>query len=174
MRIYACVCWLVLAVGGCAAQDTNFSVGPQYLMTSGSPLFARPIATPSLSFETAMPQAGPIEATAEPAPAPQVEVISALLDAQRQMALMSIYYGIPTMNVIEISFREPAGEETLQPALPVSITESGVTELTDAEALRQRGYGVTLPEAAQQWNSGKRAAPHVYTNSDVERLRNGG
>lgn len=32
------------------AQDTNFAVGPQYLVTSGNPTFLRPIATPSLSL----------------------------------------------------------------------------------------------------------------------------
>jgi hypothetical protein len=137
-------------------------------------MFARPLATPSLSFETPMPQAGASEPAAEPpASSQQVEVISAVLEAQRQMALMSIYYGVPTVNVIEISFREPAGEESRR-AFPASITESGVTELTDAEALRHRGYGITLPEAAQLWKSGKRPAPRVYTNSDLERLRNGG
>jgi hypothetical protein len=171
MRICACVGLLVLVAGSSAAQDTNFSVGPQYLLTSGSPQFARPIATPSLSFETAMPQAGASEPAAEPASSQQVEVISAVLEAQRQMALMSIYYGVPNVNVIEISFREPAGEESRR-AFPASITESGVTELTDAEALRHRGYGITLPEAAQLWKSGKRAAPHMYTNSDIEQLRN--
>jgi hypothetical protein len=172
MRMCACVGLLVLVAGSCAAQETNFSIGPQYLMTSGSPMFARPIATPSLSFETPMPQAAVSEAGAEPASRAQVEVISAVLEAQRQMALMSIYYGVPSVNVIEISFREPAGEELSRPVFPASITESGVTELTDAEALRHRGYGVTLAEAAQLWKSGKRPAPHVYTNSDLERLRN--
>lgn len=32
------------------AQDTNFSVGPQYLVTTGSTMLLNPIATPSLSL----------------------------------------------------------------------------------------------------------------------------
>ncbi|MBZ5681706.1 MAG: hypothetical protein LAO24_16535 [Acidobacteriia bacterium] len=171
MRIYVCVGLLALVVGSCAAQETNFAVGPQYLMTSGSPLFARPIATPSLSFETPLPEAVTSEPAAEPVSGFQLEAISAAMEEQRQMALMAIYYGAPTVNVIEISFREPAGEESTRPALPFSITESGVTALTDAETLRRRGYGVTLAEAAQQWRARRSVAPHVFTNSDLENLQ---
>lgn len=32
------------------SQETNFPVGPQYLITNGSPITLRPIATPSLSL----------------------------------------------------------------------------------------------------------------------------
>ena len=37
------------------AQDTNFPAGPQYLVTSGSPMLLQPIATPSLSLSAPMP-----------------------------------------------------------------------------------------------------------------------
>lgn len=47
--------FLLLALAGtCFAQDTSFSTGPQYLITSGSPQFAKPIATPSLTFSSAI------------------------------------------------------------------------------------------------------------------------
>jgi hypothetical protein len=36
------------------AQDTTFAQGPQYLIVNGSPLFLRPIATPTLSFSSAI------------------------------------------------------------------------------------------------------------------------
>jgi len=41
---------LPVLVGMSFAQDTNFPIGPQYLVTSGNPLFLQPIATPSLSL----------------------------------------------------------------------------------------------------------------------------
>ncbi|HEV2402329.1 MAG TPA: hypothetical protein VGS27_35700 [Candidatus Sulfotelmatobacter sp.] len=47
--------FLLLAFAGtCFAQDTNFSTGPQYLVTNGSPLFNQSIATPSLTFSSAI------------------------------------------------------------------------------------------------------------------------
>lgn len=47
--------FLLLALAGtCFAQDTSLSTGPQYLITNGSPQFAQPIATPSLTFSSAI------------------------------------------------------------------------------------------------------------------------
>lgn len=174
MRIVVCACCLLLLAGVCSAQDTNFPVGPQYLMTFDSPLFARPIATPSLSFETALPEAGTSEPAAPQVPTEQYQAVSQVLDLQRQQYLPAVYWGAPIVSVVEINFRELTEEGSPSPTLPASITESGVIAVTTAQALRERGYGVTLPEAAQRWKSRNGAAPHVYTNSDIERLRNGG
>ena len=54
---------LVVLTGISFAQDTNFSVGPQYLVTNGSPLLLQPISTPSLSFGSGLsdPYASPTE-----------------------------------------------------------------------------------------------------------------
>jgi len=174
MRICVCACCLLLLAGICSAQDTNFPVGPQYLMTFDSPQFARPIATPSLSFETALPEAGASEPSSAQAPTEEYQAISNILEVQRQQYLPSVYWGTPMVSVVEINLRELTEEGSAHPALPASITESGVIALTDAQALRERGYGVTLPEAAQHWKGRQGGAPHVYTNSDIERLRNGG
>jgi hypothetical protein len=60
---------LLALVGFSFAQDTNFSAGPQYLVTTGSPMLLRPIATPSLSLGEMQPvavTAGTNETTAEP------------------------------------------------------------------------------------------------------------
>jgi len=47
---------LVLPLAGLSlAQDANFPAGPQYLVTSGSPMLLRSIATPSLSLNAPMP-----------------------------------------------------------------------------------------------------------------------
>lgn len=39
MRLCGLVCFALVAVGMGAAQDSNFSAGPQYLMNYGSPMF---------------------------------------------------------------------------------------------------------------------------------------
>ena len=170
MKIAALISLLLLFAGMCAAQDTNFATGPQYLMTFGSPMFAKPISTPSLSFEAPMVQAGVSEPVEPQVSKEEYEVVSSILDDQRQACLFAIYYGLPSVNVIDISFRDGSrGEGTL----PLSITESGVTEVTDPQALRQRGYGVTLSEAATFSKAHRPHAPRVYTNSDIDRLRQG-
>lgn len=47
---------LVISLAGLSfAQDTNFSAGPQYLVTTGSPMLMQTIATPSLSLNAPMP-----------------------------------------------------------------------------------------------------------------------
>ena len=171
MRIcFAAFLLMFVLINISGAQETNFAVGPQYLMTSGSPLFAQPIATPSLSLGEAVPQTGANKEIAEHVAAND-EVLNSILELQRQMTLPSIYYGWPRISVVEISFREPSRQYLS--SLPVSIVESGVVETTDVQALRVRGYGVTLPEAAAYWKAHKVSAPRSYTNSDIERLRNG-
>ena len=45
----------------CFAQDTNFQQGPQYLVVNASPLFLRPISTPTLSFSSTI--SGPYNGT---------------------------------------------------------------------------------------------------------------
>ena len=89
MRSFVCACCLLVLAGICWAQDTNFPVGPQYLMTFGSPLLARPIATPSLSFETPLLEAGTIEASAVQVPPEEYQPITQILELQRRQYLPS-------------------------------------------------------------------------------------
>jgi hypothetical protein len=68
MRLHRALLPLLALVGFSFAQDTNFSAGPQYLVTTGSPMLLRPIATPSLSLGETQPvavNAGTDETTAE-------------------------------------------------------------------------------------------------------------
>jgi hypothetical protein len=68
MRLHPALLPLLALVGFSLAQDTNFSAGPQYLVTTGSPMLLRPIATPSLSLGETQPvavSAGTNETTAE-------------------------------------------------------------------------------------------------------------
>jgi len=161
MRIRGALFLLLALSGFSAGQDTNFPVGPQYLMNYGSPLFARPIATPSLTFDT------PTQSAVAATPSSSSEAFATVPELEHQADLFPIYYGVPRVSVIEISYREPAER---RPTLPLSIVNSGVAESTDAASLRVRGFGVTLGEAAGYWKINKAHARHLYTNEDIRRL----
>jgi hypothetical protein len=165
IRIFCCLLFLV---GVSAAQDSNFAVGPQYLMNYGSALFARPIATPSVAFDSSMstPEM-PVENNVT---ASENETVSVISDFPPQADLFPIYYGVPRVSVIELSLRQPR-EQASSVNLPGSFFESGGVQVTDMQSLRLRGYGVTLPEAAAYWKSRHVTTPRVYTNADTERLR---
>ncbi|HEX4786040.1 MAG TPA: hypothetical protein VH350_16990 [Candidatus Sulfotelmatobacter sp.] len=163
MRLGSLFCLLIALVGVCAAQDSNFSVGPQYLIT-GSPIFARPVATPTLSLNTPLPpipdlpQIGPVIGT-------QPYIADPVLEHQAD--LFPIYYGYAMPSVVEIVGAEPPRE------LPASIIDPGVAGITTAQSLNESGYGVPLGETASYWKAHKPRAPRVYTNADVERLHGG-
>lgn len=53
MRLSLVLFFLSLA-GFCFAQDATVALGPQYLIVNGSPMFMRAIATPTLSFSSAI------------------------------------------------------------------------------------------------------------------------
>jgi len=146
---------LLVLTGVCAAQDTNFSVGPQYLITTDSPLFLRPIATPTLSFSTPPPSAA--AATQESAGA---QTFSTPPELRNQASLFSIYYGTPAVSVVAITQEEPPSPR------PAGTVEVGVTRMTDVQSLRDLGYAGSLPAAA----SHKAPATRNYTNADIDRL----
>jgi hypothetical protein len=150
--------------------ETHFNSGPQYLIPSGSPEFLHPISPPSLSFPSGLTQSPTLVTTVSEPKADEAisDMVSAVLDEQARTVLYSMYYGYPQPNVVEIAFRTAAEREA---APPSSIAESGIVELTSAQALRDRGYGVTLAEAAARWKAHTVRARRVYTNDDIERLR---
>ncbi len=161
MRLASLFCLVFALVGINAAQDTNFPVGPQYLMTFGSPLFAQPIATPSLSLDTPLP---PIRSLPEIGPVIGNQPFIANPELQEKADLFPILYGYPMTSVVELMSVEPPRE------LPASFVDAGVVGITDAQSLHERGYGVPLGETASFWKAHKPRATHVYTNADVERL----
>ena len=165
-RIFSC---LLLLVGVSAAQDSNFPDGPQYLMNYGSPLLARPIATPSLSLDS--PVVASEMTPQDNVAAAENEAVAPVPEFLPQADLFPIYYGAPRVSFIEVSFREPGEKSAVLNPLPISFVETGVVELTDTQSLRLRGYGVTLPEAAAYWKAHHVSPPRVYTNADTERLR---
>jgi len=165
MRLSYLVC-LLLALGGISsAQDTNFAVGPQYLITTDSPLFLRPIATPSLSFE-----AQPL-GTSAVFPETAAAGSSSLPEVSGPANLAKIYWGEPNggerVSEIEITSSE------LPRNLPPGCLDTGVTLLADDRSLQEQGYGVTLGEVASYWKTHGPRASHLYTNRDLERLHGG-
>lgn len=120
MRLATLSCLLFVLLGISAAQDTNFPVGPQYLLT-GSPTLARPIATPTLSLDTpippipSLPEVGPAVTDQSFIPNPELH----------EPDLLPIFYGYPMPSVVVLISPESPLE------LPQSIVEAGVTGMTD-------------------------------------------
>ena len=170
MRVSFCCTVLVLAFLGAAfGQDTNFASGPQYLMNYGSPLFARPISTPSMSLSGPPLELGASSATAGLAAGAENQTVTSRSATDLPFVdFFPIYYGVVPVSVIEISFAKESERSFRE--LPASILDTGVWEITTAEALRERGYGVTLAEGAEESKARGRHATHVYTNADIERL----
>jgi hypothetical protein len=169
-------CWtllgtllVLLRVGSAFGQDTNFATGPQYLM-QGSSLLARPISTPSRTLSGPALEVGASNATAAlSSGASNQDVSPPNPDALPAIDLFPIYYGTTRPSVVEISFSSGQSSEPL----PASILDSGVGQIADAQTLRERGYGVTIAEAAAFSKERIRHANHVYTNADIERLHSG-
>jgi len=197
---------LLLVTGVSFGQSTDFSTGPQYLVTTSSPLFLRPISTPSLSLgevQSAGASFGATEAAvAEEAPSPSeithktfysdvywgehslaeiearrlvtpsLSLSETTLGPETPSAGSGFLPGLPpqfppqTSQVIEIS------SAALPANLPPSIFDPGVTAVADAQTLRERGYGVPLGDVASFWKTHKRGAGRVFTNRDVQQLRN--
>jgi hypothetical protein len=161
MRLASLFCLFLVLAGITAAQDTNFPVGPQYLITTNSTLFLGNISTPSLSLGAPLPGIPSL-----PAIGPAVENQSFVgnPELRHQADLFPVYYGYPMATVVELTSAELPRE------LPASIVDLGVIGTTDPQSLRVRGYGIALGDAASFWKAHKRYATHVYTNADIERL----
>lgn len=158
MRL-SCLVGILLIVGGMAfAQqpETNFLVGPQYLITQPSPTLLQPIATPSyepsqpsgvLSSETGV--AGPVTIT---------------LPAY----LPSVYWGYPPPGEVEVSSQpEPASAAN---SLPPGYVDTGVDAIATPSWLHDRDYGMSPAQAARYWKAQHLHATHVYTNKDIDRI----
>jgi hypothetical protein len=161
MRLAVCMfCLLILSVF-CAAQsaETNFPMGPQYLITNGTPEFLRSIATPSLSFNSPLAPA-PVVATEtgtlEPSTPPPV--------IDTQTALPEILWGEIKPSTIEIT-----STSTVMNA-PPSLFDAGVTGFFNSQSVRDRDIGVSLAQAAAYWKAHKTLVSRLYTNADIERL----
>jgi hypothetical protein len=175
MRIFFCSAVIALASLAMAlGQETNFASGPQYLMTHGSSLFARPISTPSMSLSGPPLEVGATNASAGLTAGADNHTVTPRSAADLPFVdFFPIYYGVIPVSVIEISFVTESERSSLFRELPSSILDTGVWQVTTAQALRERGYGVTLAEGAEESKARVRHATHVYTNADVDRLHKG-
>jgi hypothetical protein len=88
MRLRLCFLVVVL-VGLSVAQETNFSIGPQYLITNGSPLLLQPIATPSLSFGPGL--SDPYASSTELAPS---HILSPVAETATNVYLGEVLWGV--------------------------------------------------------------------------------
>ena len=160
MRLGCLLSLLLALVGLGAAQDTNFPVGPQYLITTDSSMFLHPIATPSLSLEAPLP---PIPSLPQIGPTVSDQPFVEDPELRHQANLFPIYYGYPMISVVELTGSEPR-------ELPASIMDNGVTGTINSAWLLENGYGVPLGDTASYWKTHKPHAPRVYTNDDLQRL----
>jgi hypothetical protein len=175
--------WIMLVfslVTSAAAQqpETNFASGPQYLITTGSAMYARSITTPSLSLSAPPLQVGAANSTG-------ILIAGATADYQLppsavavpKIDLFPIFYGDAPVgspaNEIELSFPPGSNFVSATPSLPPSFSETGGGEFTTIEALREQGYGVTLAEVAASVKAHRMRLDRVYTNADVARLHGG-
>ncbi len=162
------------ALGTAFAQEMTFPSGPQYLMASGSPLFARPISTPSMSLSGPPLAVGASDATGVLIPgAENRTVLPPLAVALPSVDFLPIYYGYRPPSSIEISFSSASGETQPPNPLPASILDTGASQITTVQALREHGYGVTLAEAAAYRKARSHPPARVYTNADIDKLRGG-
>lgn len=162
LRALGLLCVLVLPA---AAQDTNFPSGPQYLMTNSSPLFARQISTPSLSFPTELEQ--PTDHTGSETL--QQEYVQDQLNELPPLNYYLLDYAPPILGVAEVGSPNSANQETQE--LPPNFFDTGIGQMLTPQQMRQMGYGLTLAQAAAQAREHKTAPTHVYTNEDIERLQ---
>jgi hypothetical protein len=184
MRPASIFFFLLLAlVGISAAQDTTFPLGPQYLVTSNSPMFLRSIATPSLSLSAPPSSLNNPATEALPQPPsptaglPQPDLTRILWGEPKEVELKEAEPKVGEPEVSEPSVGENVGENVIEITsaepprpLPASILDPGVTGMTTAQSLREFGYGVPLAETAQFWKTHKPRAPRVFTNADVRHL----
>jgi hypothetical protein len=114
---------LLILTGLSFAQDTNFSTGPQYLITTSSPRFLRPISTPSLSLSEAQPATATLAQT-ETALAQEMPVPSTITN---QTFLSDVYWG-------DHSAREVDARRLVTPSLSPSQMEiNTVATATEVE-----------------------------------------
>jgi hypothetical protein len=170
MRIASCVFFVLVAVTMAASQDTNFSTGPQYLMSYGSPLFLHPIATPSVSWPSPPPNVGASDATSTLSAGAENDTVDTLPQRAQPADFFPTYYGVP--RVSEITLRGYGRETPIEQRLPASILDVGTWQIA-GQGLRAGSYEVSLVDAAAYWKSHVRHATHAYGNGDIDRLHQG-
>jgi hypothetical protein len=173
MRVLFCYVLFVMSVLGMAlGQDTNFPTGPQYLVSAGSPLFARPISTPTMSLTGSPLEVGASDATGVLIPGAEDQtVLPPQAVSEPATDLFPVYYGEGSVSASGTVLQDASTEPSSPMGLPANILDTGVGQTTTVQVLHERGYGVSLPQAAAQMKARLRPAARVYTNADIDRLR---
>lgn len=142
-----------------SAQDrqTDFPVGPQYLVTTPSTLFLQPIATPSASAAQMLGMVSPQTGQAEPV----------TINGQ-PVNLPAIFWGwtSPGQTTLWTVF-SPA----VSSGLPADFVDLGVGAIVTDEWLREFQRNRSVAEASRYWKTHTNRAARLYTNADIERLR---
>ena len=150
-------------------QDTNFSAGPQYLLT-GSPLFALPIATPTLAITGPPLQTGADNATADLIAGAGDHTVIPQPPAPPN--LYPIYYGEHWVREFEGNSAPPTSE--LPPTeFAGNFLNTEVEQVSIAQTLRARGNIVAFRGSGAYPRARVLRLARVYTNADVDRLRGG-
>ena len=173
MRIlFCCVLFVTSTLGMAPGQDTNFPTVPQYLVTAGSPLFARSISTPTMSLTGPPLEVGASEATGVLIPGAQNQIVlPPQAVSEPAIDLFPVYYGEGRASASDVAPQEASTEASSPSILPANFLDTGVEQATAAQVLQERGYGVSLPQAAAQIKARLRPAGRMYTNADIDRLR---
>jgi hypothetical protein len=155
-----CAVVLGLAVWASAqSRQTDFPVGPQYLVTTPSTLFLQPIATPSASPAQMLGMVSPQTGQAEP------------ISINGQVAnLPAIFWGwtSPGQTTVWTVF-SPA----VSSGLPADFLDLGVSAIVTGEWLREFQRNNSVAEASRYWKTNTNRAIRLYTNADIDRLRRG-
>jgi hypothetical protein len=153
---------LMILAGVSSAQEFTFSSGPGYLLPTNSTMLLRPIATPTLSLDAPLP---PVSILPEIGPPVTNQPYVSNYNPVQEPNLFPIYYGYPPIPVVEAVPTETRRET------PVGLGDVVFTVVVGAQPIRERGDGSTVGEAASFWKARRLRASHVYTNSDIQRLR---
>lgn len=161
MRL-ACVIALIFTFGGIAAAqqpETNFPVGPQYLITQPYPTILQPIATPS--YEPSEPSGVVSPQTGEAGP------VTITIPAY----LPSVYWGYTPPGAVEVPTQPvQAASAPASNNLPSGYVDVGVSTFATPNWLNGHDYGMSVAQAAQYWKAKRLHAARVYTNKDIERM----
>lgn len=168
--------FLLLALTGVAlAQDTNFSSGPQYLITNTSPQLLQPISTPTLSLS---------QATHATDDTPEINVaktVSVETGTSPAASLADVFWG-------DHPPAEADARRIATPSMSLSQPATPLTEATSESGPEQASTPAEVtPLAAQQTNvieitSGQMPPnlpesmfnPGVTARGDRQSLLNGG
>jgi len=172
MRIpLCCVLFALSAIGAAFAQETN-NPASQYAPNYAN--YAVPLSTPSISLEGPPLQVGATNATEgliAGASNTNIEVPSP--DALPPVDLFPIYYGGPPVTGFQSALPETENEFSSPAPLQEGFIDTGVSAMITPQDLRERGYGVSLAQAAAIARSMGQRATRTYTNADIDRLRAG-